>query len=141
MRCPRDDTALTQQNYEAEVLVDSCPACRGIWLDKGELERIEETRERKYSGEQLGGIQIAARAYEMARQKAQPGITCPNCSTALDAREYAYCSQIVMDQCPKCRGIWLDAGEVAALEQFFERETGTRKGFLASLLDSLVGPR
>jgi hypothetical protein len=31
----------------------------------------------------------------------------------------------------------LDSGELKALERFFERETGVRKGFFASLLQRI----
>lgn len=39
MRCPIDQTplAITQRNG---VEIDYCPQCRGVWLDRGELEKI-----------------------------------------------------------------------------------------------------
>jgi Zn-finger nucleic acid-binding protein len=40
------------------------------------------------------------------------------------AKEYAYCSQIIIDVCPEGCGVWLDEGEIQELEKFFER---TRK--------------
>ncbi len=40
-RCPRDGATLVEQTLE-RVSVDVCPTCNGIWLDKGELETIEE---------------------------------------------------------------------------------------------------
>jgi Zn-finger nucleic acid-binding protein len=75
-----------------------------------------------------------ALAYERARQAVRPDIGCPNCASSLQAEEYGYCSQILVDRCGKCGGIWLDSGELEALERFFERQTGVRKGFFASLL-------
>ena len=38
-RCPRDGERLTKHELHG-VAVDSCPACEGMWLDKGELEII-----------------------------------------------------------------------------------------------------
>jgi Mlc titration factor MtfA (ptsG expression regulator)/Zn-finger nucleic acid-binding protein len=136
MRCPRDGGTLASQNYEADVQADVCPSCRGMWLDRGELERIQETVEHDHSGE-LGDIAQIASAYEMARQKAGAGIPCPRCQRAMASKEYGYCSQILIDLCPHCEGVWLDRGEIQALERFFERER-TRakdlsKGFWASL--------
>ena len=49
MNCPRCKTALTPKIYEANIEVDTCATCGGLWLDKGELERIEETIEHDYS--------------------------------------------------------------------------------------------
>jgi hypothetical protein len=37
--CPRDGTKLVTRK-EHGVEVDTCPACRGLWIDKGELEAM-----------------------------------------------------------------------------------------------------
>lgn len=39
MRCPNDGTRLVELD-RADVLVDACPSCRGVWLDRGELDKI-----------------------------------------------------------------------------------------------------
>lgn len=36
-KCPRDGTALVARETQ-HVVIDECPACGGVWLDKGELE-------------------------------------------------------------------------------------------------------
>jgi hypothetical protein len=36
-------------------------------------------------------------------------------------REHGLCSQVFVDVCPSCEGIWLDHGELEALEVFFEQ--------------------
>jgi Zn-finger nucleic acid-binding protein len=136
MRCPRDQAPLERQTYKNEIQVDRCTSCRGIWLDRGELELIQETSQRS-DASALRGIQVIASAYELARQKARPDIACPKCERTLAPREYAHCSQILIDLCPGCGGVWLDRGELEALEQFFTRERkepeNLRKGFWASL--------
>ena len=48
MKCPvcKDVTLLMSEKKGVEI--DYCPECRGIWLDRGELEKIigqEESRE------------------------------------------------------------------------------------------------
>ena len=42
--CPTDGTAL-RRIERSGVHVDACPSCRGVWLDRGELDKIVE-RER-----------------------------------------------------------------------------------------------
>ena len=37
--CPRDGTKLVEVERD-DVMIDACPTCRGIWLDRGELEKI-----------------------------------------------------------------------------------------------------
>ena len=37
--CPRDGAELVEVERNG-VMIDACPACRGIWLDRGELEKL-----------------------------------------------------------------------------------------------------
>ena len=42
MKCPVcPDTTLTMTNRE-NIEIDYCPKCRGVWLDRGELDKIIE---------------------------------------------------------------------------------------------------
>ena len=41
MLCPADKTALVMSERQG-IEIDYCPACRGIWLDRGELDKILE---------------------------------------------------------------------------------------------------
>ena len=39
MQCPVDQTVL-QMSERSGVEIDYCPTCRGVWLDRGELDKI-----------------------------------------------------------------------------------------------------
>ena len=39
MKCPVDGETLTMAD-RAGVEIDYCPKCRGVWLDRGELDKI-----------------------------------------------------------------------------------------------------
>jgi uncharacterized protein len=39
MKCPIDD-ALLAVTERSGVEIDYCPQCRGVWLDRGELDKI-----------------------------------------------------------------------------------------------------
>ena len=41
MLCPVDQTELTITDRQG-VEIDYCPRCRGVWLDRGELDKIIE---------------------------------------------------------------------------------------------------
>ena len=41
MACPVDGTPLTMSE-RAGIEIDYCPTCRGVWLDRGELDKIIE---------------------------------------------------------------------------------------------------
>lgn len=48
MKCPNcDATLLMSEKHGVEI--DYCPNCRGIWLDKGEMEKIMERTADHYS--------------------------------------------------------------------------------------------
>ncbi|TNC46135.1 zf-TFIIB domain-containing protein, partial [Mumia zhuanghuii] len=39
MRCPNDETTLVMSERSG-IEIDYCPECRGVWLDRGELDKI-----------------------------------------------------------------------------------------------------
>lgn len=41
MQCPNDGETLLMSNRQG-VEIDYCPKCRGVWLDRGELDKIIE---------------------------------------------------------------------------------------------------
>lgn len=41
MNCPIDGTALVIADRQG-IEIDYCPKCRGVWLDRGELDKIIE---------------------------------------------------------------------------------------------------
>jgi hypothetical protein len=41
MTCPVDGTVLVM-TARSNVEIDYCPSCRGVWLDRGELDKIIE---------------------------------------------------------------------------------------------------
>lgn len=41
MQCPVDGATLVMSDRQG-VEIDYCPTCRGVWLDRGELDKIIE---------------------------------------------------------------------------------------------------
>lgn len=41
MLCPIDQTPLVMSERQG-IEIDYCPTCRGVWLDRGELDKIIE---------------------------------------------------------------------------------------------------
>ena len=110
MKCPRDGSELSKVEL-LNIELDKCHKCDGIWLDRGELESIrdskvsdiEEAIERKYGNPEC-----------------QPGETegymqCPRCEGRLQRFNYSYIASVYLDRCDTCLGIWLDDGELNAI--------------------------
>ena len=41
MKCPTDETVLQIADRQG-IEIDYCPTCRGVWLDRGELDKLIE---------------------------------------------------------------------------------------------------
>ena len=59
---------------------------------------------------------------------------CPKCGADLKEQQHHH---VMVDICPECRGMWLDAGEVEMIEHVKESNVGH---FLRDLLKGLPRP-
>lgn len=41
-KCPVDNVNMKKALIDDSFIIDNCPTCGGVWLDKGELERLEK---------------------------------------------------------------------------------------------------
>lgn len=87
--------------------IDTCPVCSGLWFDAEELRRFlpsPRLAEKVLAHDRLQeSVQREPRAAEATR-------LCPQCQKAL--RESPV-GEIQVDVCSRCRGIWLDRGELS----------------------------
>jgi len=52
MECPHCDIVM-QEMTKTGVLIDRCPTCKGVWLDRGELDKVlNRAREVEREGEE-----------------------------------------------------------------------------------------
>ena len=137
MNCPIDNTPLMKTRYEGVVEIDYCTQCHGMWLDKGELEKIQEVQVNDYSEELKLLPDYVGQSILLAKSKDRV-IPCPVCRQDLERREYGYSSLIMIDSCVNGHGVWLDKDEIVDLEKFYERSrmeaSKLRSGFLRGLL-------
>jgi Zn-finger nucleic acid-binding protein len=112
MRCPkcRKVDLKEARVKSSNVKVDSCPQCKGVWLDAGELEAV---------------LSVAAKelAVPPAAQKSAVNF-CPRCSLALYRFSYPQ-TDVKIEMCKNCGGLWLDAGEfreIKAIRQMLEEQ-------------------
>jgi len=104
MKCPIDGAELERNTYEANIEVDRCQTCRGMWLDENELQRIQDSGERDYSDEIKLFPDLVGNAHAMALEKSKAPRKCLQCDREMERREYV-CSQVLIDTCPECRGV------------------------------------
>lgn len=112
MECPRCNTVLKQNqlndvNFTVEV--DSCPGCGGSWFDNGELTRLEKIIEPIFFE-----IRKIPETKEQIKQ-----MKCPSCSAQpyLEKIQHARDEKVIVDICNSCNGVWLDKGELEAIQK------------------------
>jgi len=122
--CPRDGSTL-EKKQETFVSLDVCPRCEGSFYERGEAETALS------AGADLDVLVQNQLAMVLDRS----GAACPACATGMrGVRITAHLAgsgpalkgpadfrnadgAFEIDSCPKCGGLWLDAGEADRLAQ------------------------
>jgi Zn-finger nucleic acid-binding protein len=91
-----------------------------MWLDAGELDRVVQS-------EHAAGVMDAppdTRKGQRVRHMVKPPapLACPRDRTPLILKEHWEQPHVDVDQCPDCRGVLLDPGELRDLSQWTMRE-------------------
>ncbi len=111
------------------VVVDVCRGgCGGIWFDHFELMKFDEPHE--LAGEALLNIERDESIiidYEKRR-------VCPRCEDIVMMRHFfSVKREVEIDECPRCGGFWLDAGELSKIRSLFiseeERRAAAERSF------------
>jgi len=109
LKCPTcENSALDKSNVQG-VAIHSCAKCKGTWLNKGELNRIAHPIE--------GDLEYCSE--DNTDQDRTSGLKCPEpkCKgRQLVKVNFITYSDISLDYCPDCHGIWLDPGELEAID-------------------------
>jgi Zn-finger nucleic acid-binding protein len=105
MNCPRCQGRL-QARSTGGVEIDECSSCQGIWFDADELRRVKDASDRD-----LRWMDFELWKHPDRFRVNTIPVKCPSCTTALVAIDYD-ATGVEVDFCSKCRGVWLDAGEL-----------------------------
>jgi len=117
MKCPACNGDL-QQMKAGDVVVDVCQGgCGGIWFDNYEIQKFDEPHES--AGEQLLDIEQNENVVVDHTKR----FTCPKCSDVVMMRHFfSVKKEVEVDECPRCGGFWLDAGELVKIRSLFATE-------------------
>lgn len=123
MNCPRCSLPLRDVTPDLEmpdVHGLGCSQCGGHWLSQTDLHRLEQVVD--VSWVELRHIPPPELQSEL--------LTCPRCSPArhLNKVQSDRDRKVVLDACEHCHGVWLDGGELHAIQE---------KGFVSALLDAV----
>lgn len=125
MKCPTCSEKMEPTNASGEQ-THTCLYCNGIWISGRSLEELLA----------LEGSSERFRILLPANPDAPP--TRKRCPTCADASLHALViSDVEIDACKSCHGVFLDEGEIRALLP--TRHSADKKPVLGLILDILLG--
>ena len=117
MNCPKCGVTMNEVEVKS-IQLDHCPQCAGTWYDQGELRLLEEKgSHREYRWVDLELWREPAKL-RVARESA---CRCPRDGAALATLSYAG-SDVIVEVCPTCYGIWLERGQSDRILEYLEGE-------------------
>ena len=103
--CPRCSDELEERRF-GDIPLDGCRGCGGIWFDCQELNTLVRDPQ--------SALMEIERAFNPAvfGGGAQGDMLCPRCELPLSPFSFSHTPEVQLDICRKCKGIWLDDGEL-----------------------------
>jgi len=115
VKCPACKNEL-KENFFNDVPIDFCKYCKGAWFDDGELNSIIDTLA-KMNNTPNATIELEKDIVSKYHIHEENRL-CPHCKTEMKKLNYAYDSNIIVDKCETCNGIWTDNDEMMRLAVF-----------------------
>ncbi len=112
LKCPKCGIIELTPNVFEDVKIDSCQKCNGVWLHKGELNKIAHPHE--------GDLEYCS--VDHIAEDRVSDCYCPQCKDVkLKKVNFISYSDIVLEYCSKCEGIWMDRGELDAINSEIDK--------------------
>jgi Zn-finger nucleic acid-binding protein len=115
MKCPRCNIELTTKMIDV-VEIDKCEKCRGNWFDADELRQLKDLTDKD-----VNWLDFNIWKHEDAFKAQSRNLPCPKCKSPLVAIDYAD-TNVEIDYCPACKGVWLDAKEFEKIIEVLTHE-------------------
>lgn len=115
MECPSCKKELEQAILH-NVRVDYCSNCLGIWFDEDELRQAKDEKDPK-----LNWVDIDLWKDKKKFEISKRGALCPKCRMPLYQVGYDN-SQVSVDLCNLCKGVWLDRGEFKKIIKYLKEK-------------------
>lgn len=112
MQCPGCHGVLQWKKHQ-HVEFYVCSVCRGIWVGGEQFHALAILVAEEGNVESSAKLTFEPRKVIRAIPENDAlARKCPHCHTAMHEFNYAYDSNVFLDRCPECHGIWLDPNEI-----------------------------
>ncbi|MDD5750423.1 MAG: zf-TFIIB domain-containing protein [Candidatus Pacebacteria bacterium] len=105
MNCPNCENEKLKQAVFNNIGADYCPRCLGLWFEEDELRAAKDEKDKDFNW-----LDIDLWSDKTKFQLGAGRRACPEDSVPLYEVRYGD-SDIRVDVCGQCRGVWLDRGE------------------------------
>ncbi|MBI4845380.1 MAG: zf-TFIIB domain-containing protein [Candidatus Omnitrophica bacterium] len=118
MKCPVCKAELKKVK-RGDVVIDSCDLCYGIWLDRGELEKVAS-----YTDETLKKTVNRIKSILNSENAVveEKSYSCPLCGEEMQKIRFSAEEEVLADKCAACEGIWFDSGEMIMVTDAVEED-------------------
>lgn len=114
MICPNCKNKELQPLQIGNITIDNCADCKGSWFDYAELDKIKDF---KISDANWFDVDLFSDETKFSTSNSDK--LCPKDNHSLFTLKYAN-SEVEVDVCKECKGIWLDKGEFENLMKYVE---------------------
>lgn len=136
MKCPACRRTLSPLTVD-DVIVEACQdGCAGIWFNQGDLNTLTDPA--KAVGRLLFSIaRDSAIRVDLTQRR-----RCPRCPSSVLMRHFSSAKRVVVvDECPICGGVWLDAGELEQIRFEYPDEGARRQAAQMRFEEALIDDR
>ncbi len=122
------------------VKTDKCDSCNGYWFQKDEFRLAKDKEDMRIN---WMDIDLWENENEFSVSKKER--KCPDCNITMHEVGYGK-SDIKVDFCGECEGVWLDKGEFEKIVEYLKKEAGDKimNHYLKTLVEEtgeiFVGP-
>lgn len=104
MNCPKCSGTFVSHTMEFTA-VDQCQLCGGYWFDGGEFAKSQSA-----SQTDTRWMDVDLWKNQESFHVTVGALKCPRCGSQMAAIKYGE-TQVTVDTCANCEGVWLDKGE------------------------------
>lgn len=94
------------------VILDACPLCAGVYFDEGEIAALQ-----RGGPEALESAEDEFSSTGLVLVDCEAPKRCPGCGDLMCVYTYRYSSDIRLDGCDRCGGVWVQDGELARIAE------------------------
>jgi Zn-finger nucleic acid-binding protein len=118
-KCPRCEHALSAR-LVADVVVDECMHCRGLFLDQIAIQRVITDRKQSRADALLGSLPSTVTSDRPEKMTGKLYIKCPVCKQVMNRKLFGAGAGVIVDVC-RAHGTFFDVGELPIIINYVQQ--------------------